>query len=115
MSVVTCRVFARWRVLGRAHALDHCRCRGEPTGGNQRGINGGELTWLTLPSSSIAVDIPLIAWMGDGSEPDAGATPDVSAPRTVEDVRAGRDAALLAAQKRFPRSGAQPGLGARSW
>lgn len=75
---------------------------GEPTGGNQRGLNGGELTWVTLPSSAVTVDVPLIAWVGDGREPDQGAIPDVAAPRTVEDVRAGRDAALLAARKLLP-------------
>jgi C-terminal processing protease CtpA/Prc len=71
---------------------------GEPTGGNKRGLNGGELTWLTLPSSSIAVDIPLIAWVADGNPANAGVVPTVLAPRTVADLRAGRDPALLAAQ-----------------
>ncbi len=31
---------------------------GQQTGGNQRGLNGGELTWVTLPNSGVAVDIP---------------------------------------------------------
>ncbi|HPH66284.1 MAG TPA: hypothetical protein PLF40_11085 [Kofleriaceae bacterium] len=84
---------------GRCHRLATSTLIGEPTGGNQRGINGGELTWLTLPSSGIAVDIPLIAWVADDDAPNSGVTPTVAAPRTVTDLRAGRDTALQAAIK----------------
>lgn len=34
---------------------------GQVTGGNQRGLNGGEITWVTLPDSGVSVDIPLLA------------------------------------------------------
>ena len=74
---------------------------GETTGGNRRGLNGGQLAWLTLPYSGVAVDIPLIATVHDG-EPDAGIDPDVEIRTSVEDVLAGRDpvrdAALLQLQ-----------------
>ncbi len=75
---------------------------GEPTGGNLRGLNGGELTWLTLPGSGVSVDIPLIAWSSDTPRPDRGVLPDVPAPRTLEDARAGRDTAMRAAMLRTP-------------
>jgi hypothetical protein len=34
---------------------------GEPTGGNQRGINGGAYFFLHLPNSGLEADLPLIA------------------------------------------------------
>lgn len=67
---------------------------GEPTGGNQRGLNGGQLAWLTLPNSGIAVDIPLVATVYAGA-PDAPISPDVRVEARIEDVIAGRDAPLL--------------------
>ncbi|HST44826.1 MAG TPA: S41 family peptidase [Luteimonas sp.] len=66
---------------------------GEPTGGNLRGLNGGQLAWLTLPYSGVAVDIPLLATVHAGA-PDAGIQPDVLVETTVEDVLARRDPAL---------------------
>ena len=72
---------------------------GEPTGGNQRGLNGGQLTWLTLPNSGIAVDIPLIATI-HADAPDAPISPDVRIEARISDVIAGRDAPLLYALRR---------------
>ena len=66
---------------------------GEPTGGNLRGLNGGQLAWLTLPRSGVAVDIPLLATVYEGA-PDAGVQPDILVPTRVEDVVAGRDPAM---------------------
>lgn len=77
-------------------ATGRARLVGEATGGNRRGLNGGELAWLTLPHSGVAVDIPLLATVHAG-EPDAPVLPDVPAPATVEDVIAGKDTALEAA------------------
>lgn len=74
------------RASGRAVLI------GEPTGGNRRGLNGGQIAWLTLPYSGVAVDIPLQATVHD-DEPDAPILPDVPVPTTVEDVVAKRDAA----------------------
>lgn len=69
---------------------------GEPTGGNRRGLNGGQLAWLTLPHSGVAVDIPLLATVHAG-EPDAPIVPEVRVAPSVEDVIAGRDPAREAA------------------
>lgn len=55
---------------------------GRPTGGSLRGLNGGQLAWITLPASGVAVDIPLVANFAPGDPPDAGVQPDVLvAPR----------------------------------
>ena len=77
---------------------------GRPTAGNLRGLNGGQLAWLTLPASGVAVDIPLIANFTAGesgtesSPPDAGVQPDIAAPPRWADAVAGIDTELAAAQ-----------------
>lgn len=78
------------RQTGRATLI------GEATGGNRRGLNGGELAWLTLPYSGVAVDIPLLATIHD-DEPDAPIVPDIEVVPTIEDIAAGRDVVLSAA------------------
>jgi len=72
---------------------------GEPTGGNQRGINGGAFFFLRLPKTGIEVDLPIIAThpiveAGEGPVPDAGVMPDVVVRVTPQDIASGRDAAL---------------------
>ncbi|MCB0643803.1 MAG: S41 family peptidase [Phaeodactylibacter sp.] len=64
---------------------------GQPTGGNLKGITGGELFFLNLPNTGIEVDIPLIAGFPMKPQPDRGIVPDVWIRRTMEAVRAGRD------------------------
>lgn len=67
---------------------------GAPTGGNQRGINGGAFFFLRLPASGLEADLPLIARFPLTPKPDAGIEPDVAIALTREDIAAGRDAAL---------------------
>jgi hypothetical protein len=67
---------------------------GEPTGGNQRGINGGAFFFMSLPGSGIELDVPLIAQFPATPMPDAGLLPDLSAPDTAVSIAAGRDVAL---------------------
>lgn len=67
---------------------------GRPTGGNQRGINGGAFYFLRLPNSGIEVDLPLIAQFPATPMPDAGIAPDVLAVPTAQDVAAGADREL---------------------
>lgn len=51
---------------------------GRPTGGNQRGINGGAFYFLRLPHSQLEVDLPIIGFFTDGKEPpNGGIAPDV--------------------------------------
>jgi hypothetical protein len=64
---------------------------GQTTGGNQRGLNGGQLTWVTMPNSGVAVDIPLLAGRYTEATPDASVVPDISVTRTFAARLAGRD------------------------
>lgn len=73
---------------------------GEPTGGNLRGLNGGQLAWVTLPASGVAVDVPLLAHFSPGAPPDAGVQPDVLVRQSWRDLTAGVDTALAEALKR---------------
>ncbi len=78
---------------------------GAPTGGNQRGINGGGFYFFRLPGSGIEVDIPLVGYYppetGPGARladiPDAGLAPDVRAGRPAGARRGDSDDALDAA------------------
>lgn len=70
------------------------RLIGAPTGGNQRGINGGAFFFLRLPASGLEADVPLIARFPLTPKPDAGIVPDVAIALTRADIAAGRDAAL---------------------
>jgi C-terminal processing protease CtpA/Prc len=73
---------------------------GEPTGGNQRGINGGAFFFLRLPESDLEVDVPLIGTFPEREVPDAGLTPDILVLPTAADIAAGRDPVLAAALAR---------------
>jgi len=83
---------------------------GQPTGGNQRGINGGAFFFLRLPASKLEVDLPLIAQfpMPWGSErPDTGVSPDVLVSPAALDLAQQTDAELEAV-KRLIREGQEP-------
>jgi len=67
---------------------------GTPTGGNQRGINGGAFFFVRLPNSHIEVDLPLIAFIPDGPAPDAGLTPDIIAEPTQAGIATHHDTVL---------------------
>ncbi len=64
---------------------------GQTTGGNQRGLNGGQLAWVVLPNSGVAVDIPLLAATYTSTTPDAGISPDIPVTPSFEERAAGRD------------------------
>ncbi|MFZ4507930.1 MAG: S41 family peptidase [Fimbriimonas sp.] len=67
---------------------------GEPTGGNQRGINGGAIFFLTLPNSQIEVDVPIIAYVPSGRNRNEGLQPDVWIKRVKQDITSGFDRVL---------------------
>ena len=67
---------------------------GQPTGGSQRGINGGAFFFLRLPHSKIELDLPLIATFPATPMPDSGLTPDLLVAPTLADIAAGRDVVL---------------------
>jgi hypothetical protein len=64
---------------------------GQRTGGNLRGLNGGELLWVTLPHSGVAFDIPLLASNPVVAQLDASVVPDIEVKRTFAARVAGRD------------------------
>lgn len=69
---------------------------GQSTGGNLRGLNGGQLAWVTLPNSGVAVDIPLLAGRYGDATPDAPIHPDVPVVRTFAGQQAGLDEEMAA-------------------
>jgi len=69
---------------------------GQPTGGNQRGINGGAFFFLRLPHSGLELDLPLIGQFPDGNRPDAGLQPDIFVVPTVSDIARARDVEMNA-------------------
>ncbi len=76
---------------------------GQPTGGNVRGLNGGQLAWVTLPGSGVAVDIPLLASSYLAETPDAGITPDIVVQPNFSARAAGRDQDMEAIEKASQR------------
>lgn len=72
---------------------------GQPTGGNRRGLNGGEIAWVRLPNSGVAVDIPLVAQNPAQPEPDASTVPDVAVVPTFAALQNGIDEALVVARR----------------
>jgi hypothetical protein len=66
---------------------------GETTGGSQQGINGGEFFFLTLPSSTFEIDLPLI-YNYHPNKPDQGINPDYEIKTTQRDIYDNKDAQL---------------------
>jgi C-terminal processing protease CtpA/Prc len=64
---------------------------GRPSGGNQRGINGGAFFFLRLPKSQIEMDLPLVGAFPASPQSDAGLTPDVLVAPTLQDIIEGKD------------------------
>lgn len=85
----------RFISLLRRHRLG--RLVGGPSGGNQRGLNGGGFFFLRLPASGIEVDVPLIGSFAPAGTPDAGWLPDLAMENRAADIAVGRDAVLAAA------------------
>jgi Peptidase family S41 len=72
---------------------------GQRTGGNLRGLNGGEIAWVTLPNSGVAIDIPLLAANPIEPQPDTGVTPDVVVQRSFASLAVGSDLEIDAVMK----------------
>jgi Peptidase family S41 len=72
---------------------------GQRTGGNLRGLNGGELAWVTLPNSGVAIDIPLIASNPIEAQPDSSIEPDILVKRTFDARAADRDLEMEAVMR----------------
>lgn len=77
---------------------------GQETGGSLRGLNAGQVAFLTLPNSGVVIDLPLIGSRPPTPGPDRGVTPDVVVPLDAEAVMAGRDPEMEAALARLGTS-----------
>ena len=71
---------------------------GQETGGSLKGLNAGQMAFLRLPHTGIAVDIPLYAARPATPGPDRGVVPDIVVPLDAEAVIAGRDPEMEAAR-----------------
>lgn len=67
---------------------------GQETGGNVRGINGGQILFLRLPNSGIEIDMPVMGGFAYGDQPDNGVIPDIQVRPTLEDIVTGTDVEL---------------------
>ena len=76
---------------------------GRETGGNLRGLNGGQLAWMVLPLSGVSIDIPLISGFAKTAQPDRGVLPDIVVRTRLEDAAAGIDPDVLAAKHWFAK------------
>jgi hypothetical protein len=76
---------------------------GQPTGGNERGLNAGQLAWVNLPNSGVAVDIPLLAQSYTATTPDASITPDIVVERRFAARAAGQDQEMEAVELAMKR------------
>jgi hypothetical protein len=90
---------ATFQFADKARAAGLVRLFGEPTGGNQRGINGGCFFFVRLPASGIEFDLPLIGYFPPGHPPDAGLTPDVTVKVTAADLTKSYDRPLETAAR----------------
>lgn len=64
---------------------------GQSTGGNRRGITGGQFFMVRLPNTGLEVDLPLISYAPLRAQPDEGIEPDELVETTVETIRTGAD------------------------
>ncbi|MEM0964387.1 MAG: hypothetical protein AAGK21_17805, partial [Bacteroidota bacterium] len=66
-------------------------------GGSLKGLNAGQMVFLTLPNTGIAVDVPLYGARPQEPGPDRGVIPDIVVPLDADAVVAGRDPEMEAA------------------
>ena len=76
---------------------------GQQTGGNERGLNGGQLAWVNLPHSGVGFDVPLLASSYQADTPDASVTPNILVQPRYTLRAAGRDLDMEAVAKEIAR------------
>ncbi len=88
---------ATYYLAGTAQRIKAATLVGQETGGNQQGINGGLIYFLTLPNSHIELDIPVVGDFQIGEKPDSGYLPEVLVQPNLADIANGVDSELAAA------------------
>lgn len=79
-------VSATYTLLDKANRFGFATFIGDESGGNLKGINGGEYAFFTLPYSRMEIDIPLKYFAPNTSRPDSGALPKVLVKYTQKDI-----------------------------
>jgi len=59
---------------------------GQTTGGNRQGINGGNYFFLSLPNSTIEIDIPIYFQAPLKTQKDEGVIPDIIVKKDFSDI-----------------------------
>ena len=72
---------------------------GHETGGNLRGVNGGQLLFMELPTSGIVVQFPIMGGFKDEPLPNQGISPDIAVSPSFDQLQNGEDAVLQRALK----------------
>lgn len=67
---------------------------GQETGGNMKGMNGGQVFFVTLPNAQIEIDIPIYGSADNPAAPNQGVEPDHQTLTTAQDIRDGIDPQL---------------------
>lgn len=87
---------ATYYLAGTAKRQQLATLVGQETGGNLKGINGGQIYFLKLPNSKIELDVPIGGVFPLTEQPDRGYIPDVLVKPTPQDVANGIDSELSA-------------------
>lgn len=72
---------------------------GQPSGGNLRGITGGNMFFLRLPNTGITIDLPVIAFEAREPQRDSPLLPDISVVPDLTQMAAGVDRDMAAARQ----------------
>ncbi len=67
---------------------------GQETGGNMKGINGGQILFLKLPNSGIEIDFSIMGGFVYGDQLNNGVIPDIEVLPTLNQIKNGDDAEL---------------------
>lgn len=74
---------------------------GQETGGNKRGINGGQILFLRLPNSGIEIDHPIMGGFTLKAQANQGVLPNLEVTPSVDDIYKGIDREMEAALKQI--------------
>jgi C-terminal processing protease CtpA/Prc len=76
---------------------------GQPSGGNLRGITGGNMFFLRLPNTGVTLDLPVIASSAREPQSDSPVLPDIVVTPDLAQLAAGIDPDLAAARRAIER------------
>ena len=64
---------------------------GQETGGNLNDINGGQILFLTLPNSTIEIDVPIVGGFAIQKQPNSGVVPHLKVTENRSDIALDQD------------------------